>query len=473
MLFRTIFYHTKTFKLYIYLRNMKIMTKKNLLFIGIFALVLILYAVFSTKILFHDTFEYITIAKNLAGINNINPYVTHSVLYPLFMSFFLRIWPSLITVKLINVFWVFLIGLTLLIWLKDKKTFVIFVFSPIVWYTGIQTTPILPATFFFLLAFIFFKEKKIKHNQIYSGLFFGLSLAIYNPIIYILVLFIIFYFWNEKFSSLVKYIIMVFIGLIPLFIIDYYLFGNPLFTTIKHIGILFVEASGIKPSSGNMYILGSSIAILMLFIISPLLFKLYKIDIKENKKDILFLIAVSVFFLMVKNLVKYFFIITPLIIFLLSKVLNKKEVKWHAVISVFITVIMIFGFFGATNDVLIEKDLNKIISENNPENIIVTGFQANHLATFIWKDNPRFIWSFDYNAGLDNTVALRQYNFELNKNQKLNSREIFGISAYLKGINSQAYENPVFVGEKKSGYEGYEELKCYDVLCVYQTSVED
>src|SRR3989344_6339484 len=126
MLFRTIFYHTKTFKLYIYLRNMKIMTKKNLLFIGIFALVLILYAVFSTKILFHDSFEYITVAKNLAGINNINPYVTHSVLYPLFISFLLKIFPNFITIKLVNLLWVFLIGLTLLIWKKDKKAFFIF-----------------------------------------------------------------------------------------------------------------------------------------------------------------------------------------------------------------------------------------------------------------------------------------------------------------------------------------------------------
>jgi hypothetical protein len=195
---------------------------------------------------------------------------------------------------------------------------------------------------------------------------------------------------------------------------------------------------------------------------------LRKINIKENKIEILFLITVSVFFLMTKNLVKYFFIITPIVIFLLSKVLKDKEIKWHAIISVIITLIMIFGFFGTTKDVLIKRDLDNIIADYNPENIVVASYQANHLATFIWKDNPKFIWFTDYEASLNNAPSLREYTFELNKNQKINSREIFGISAYLKGINSQTYENPIFVGEKGYNFEGFSESKCYEVLCVYE-----
>ncbi len=444
------------------------MNKRNFWVLGTFAFFLILYAVFSTKILFHDSFEYITVAKNLAGINNINPYVTHSVLYPLFISFLLKIFPNFITIKLVNLLWVFLIGLTLLIWKKDKKAFFIFAFSPIVWYTGIQTTPILPATFLFLLALIFFKEKEIKHNQIYSGFFLGLSFATYNPIIFILVFFILFYFWNEKFSNFVRYIIMVGIGLIPTLIVDYFLFGNPFFSLIKHNGILFVEFFGIKQSQSTSYILGSLIAVPMLFIISPFLFKLYKLNIKKNKMDILFLITTAFFLLMVKNLIKYFFIITPMVIILLSEVLSKKEIKWHAIISVFIIGIMIFGFFGITKDVLIQKDLKKIIKESNPENIIVASFQANHLATFIWEDNPKFIWYRDYDASINNKTIFREYNFDLNKNQKLNTREIFGISASFKRYENKTYENFVLVSEKEKGFEGYKESKCYDVLCVYE-----
>ena len=52
------------------------------IWILVFALALIIFAVFSTKISFHDTSEYITVAKYLAGINNVNLFIGHSIVYP-------------------------------------------------------------------------------------------------------------------------------------------------------------------------------------------------------------------------------------------------------------------------------------------------------------------------------------------------------------------------------------------------------
>jgi hypothetical protein len=82
------------------------MKKRNYLLI-IFGILLILFAIFSSKVSFHDSYEYITFSKNLAGIDNLNPFVAHSMLYPLIISLFIKIFPTFLTIKLINILWVF------------------------------------------------------------------------------------------------------------------------------------------------------------------------------------------------------------------------------------------------------------------------------------------------------------------------------------------------------------------------------
>src|SRR3989344_9503694 len=90
--------------------------------LAVFLLALILYAIFTTKTGIHDTGEYIVKAKDLAGLGNIEPYTFHSIIYSLFLSFFLRIFPSLITIKIINILWIFATGLLLYFYTKNKKT---------------------------------------------------------------------------------------------------------------------------------------------------------------------------------------------------------------------------------------------------------------------------------------------------------------------------------------------------------------
>ena len=126
--------------------------RKEYYWIGVFFAVLGIFAFLSTRMIFHDVPEYITIAKNFAGVNNIDLFSTHSLFYPLMISPFLKMWLSLIMIKLVNVFWLFLIALVLLFWLKDKRAFIIFAFSPLVWHLSVQTTPVLPASFFFLIS---------------------------------------------------------------------------------------------------------------------------------------------------------------------------------------------------------------------------------------------------------------------------------------------------------------------------------
>ena len=62
----------------------------------------VFFIFFSTRISFHDTHEYITVSKELAGIHNVRVHSGHSYVYPFFISIFLKIFPSMQTIKFIN-----------------------------------------------------------------------------------------------------------------------------------------------------------------------------------------------------------------------------------------------------------------------------------------------------------------------------------------------------------------------------------
>jgi len=162
------------------------MDKKNLILLVVFGIILIFLAVFTQKIGFPlDSYEYVTVAKTFAGVNNFNMFSGHSMLYPFIISIFLRIWPSLIMIRLVNALWIFLIAWVLLVWLKNKKAFVLFAFSPLAIFLSVQTTPALPASFFLLISYIYYSKNKIKFNELYSGIFLGLSIAVYTPMLLI------------------------------------------------------------------------------------------------------------------------------------------------------------------------------------------------------------------------------------------------------------------------------------------------
>ncbi len=448
------------------------MEKKQIYWIILLAIALIFFAMFSTKIGFHDSFEYVNMAKSISGVQNINIFVGHSLVYPLIISPFLKIFPSLFVIKLINTLWIFLIALTLLLWLKNEKAFILFAFSPLTWYVSIQTTPILPASFFFLLSFLFFYKNDLKHNKIYSGVLLGFCCAIYTPMIVIGGLFLTINFWSRKFSGLVIYFISLGIGFSPRLILDYYLFGMPFYSLIKYFGANLIVSLGLHSSTKNLQFLQHFEVFLILVAISPFLYKLYKINFNKNKKIILFLLfSFLVFFVRAAN-IKYFFIISPLIIILLSNFITEKNLKVHCLISIGIIVLLTFTFFGVNelnNDKLIQKDIKNIMNDFNSEYILGGPFESLDFATFSWEERPYFIWWQDYLASLEGKENLREYNFKFNSKIPLN--EMLQFSVLFDRFENKTYENFILVTQKTQ--EEFPELKnfklkkCYETLCVY------
>ena len=431
----------------------------------IFATILILFAIFSTKTAFHDTGEYITNAKYFAGTHNLDIFVTHSLLYPLIISFFLKEWPSLITIKIINVFWLFLIGAVLLLWLNNKKAFIIFAFSPLVWVISIQTTPILPASFFFLVSFIFYK-KPYKYNLILSGIFQGLAFAVYSPMILFSFFFVLIYFWNENLNTIIKFLIAFFIGLLPMIILELYIFNIPFYTLIRYAGNNFVVALGLRPENKLIQTYTNLRVFLIFFVISPLLFKLYKLKFKNYKKEIIFLIIISLIIILRASLLKYFLLISPIIIFLLVKVLNEKDIKWHCIISIFIILFLTWNYFTPNQENLIENDLKKIVNEYDVNYIIAGPFEAPEFATYLWENKPHFVWFQDFETSLNNKTIIRSYDFDFDSKIPLKDR--LGITANFKRFGNKTYEDFIIVTKKEfEELNSYNLERCYEVLCVY------
>jgi hypothetical protein len=431
----------------------------------IFALILIIFSVASTKIMFHDVTEYIPLAKNFAGINNMDLYSTHSLLYPAFIAPFLKVWPSLTMIKLINSLWVFLIGLALLFLLKNKKAFILFAFSPLAWYVSIQTTPVLPASFFFILSWILLIKYQSKKTFILSGIFLGLSCAFYDVLLFVAAIFLLVYFWNRQLKEIILYGVAIGVGLLPRFALDYYLFHNPFYSLIRFFGVNLTMSLGLSSTLGGTSLFSID-ALIILVAISPLLYKLYKFNFKENKQHLLFLLIVTLMLFVRVIKLKYFMIIAPIILLFLSEIFNEREIKWHCIISLVITVFLTFSFFGMNEDFKLNQEVNKIVSENqNVSNIISGPYEAPLISIFLWQNNPKIVWFEDFQASLKNQTTIKEYNLQFNSKIPLREKLVFNVK--FNRNENKTYNNYIIVAQKGDSLPGFKEEQCYERLCIY------
>ena len=411
--------------------------------------------------------EYISFAKSLAGINNVDLFVGHPMLYPWFISLFLKLFPSFLTIRIINSLWVILIAFVLYYLFKDKKAFIIFALSPLTWHTSIQTTPILPAAFLFTLSFYFFKNSKIKHNLLFSGILLGLSCAVYTPMFIPAFFFTLIYFWNKQLKEIIPFAISMLIGFLPSIIFDYYLFGNPIYSLIRYASTNLLITLNMNSTITQGMILSHPEIFLLIIFISPLLFRLHRLKFKENRNEIILLLTVGAFYLLRGGMLKYFIILSPLAIILLSKVLSDEEIKIGSIISAGIIIIIAFQFISYSGDVKAQEDMNQIIVDYNPTLIISDPYNSVAISTYIWKNEPKVTELEIFNATLSGKDNFKQYSFLLQPT-KINLRDNIEFTAKFK-IENKTYENYILVSkENKESIDGFKLDKCYSTFCVYK-----
>lgn len=467
--------------------SIKFLRNKYLLFFLLYVAMLVFFAIFSYKIMFHDSLEYIFLAQKFAGYSNKDVFIVHSLAYPFFLSFFVKYFPSLLTMKLVSVSWIFLIGLLLYKCGSRKTSFIIWIFSPITWVMSIQIAPILPATFFLLAAYLSimkWQENNKNRYFIISALSLGLSAVFYDLAIFYVLFFILSFFYDRKLKEVIFYSLFTFLAFSLRLILDASLFSLavndkvflfPFYSLLRFWGAIIIIKLGLHsmiPVSKLSF--SSFYYFYFLFMISPLLFYLFKINYKENKKVIIFLTLSTLLLLLQGSEYIYYLAFAPIIIILLSKVLKRKQLVLHIIISSFIILLVTYPYFIKNKQETERRnleisDLKRIIQDFSFDAAV---FDSKAYTFFyIWDKNYSLytITAEKYNKILQNDLYITYYTFETKQN--IDVERVFELKTGLKlnvkeGID---YKNlPLLLEKEEPAPKGYKLTKCYDLLCVYQ-----
>lgn len=441
---------------------------------------LILFDIFTTKIGFTDAAEYINVAKDLAGLNKSNVYIFHAVSYSLFLAQFLKLFPYLLTLKIINSLWLVLIGFLLYKVSKNKDALLLWVFSPVVYIEGIGVNSVLPSAFFFLLAYysykLYMQDNKLRY-LIFIGIYLGVETIFRDADLVPITLFMVIFMGDIKFRNIL-YIIASFLATYSIKgLIDYAYFGIPFYTTLLYLGAQTYYYAGTTFITKSWF--------LSPFVITPLTFLLYR---SKEKKELAFIILSYLYFSILAH-IRLLILIAPIAIMMLVKVMSKKEIYTSIILSFVLTAFLTYGYFGDNEENLIKKDLQKIEGEFD-QRIFVTGNGGAYFYPALYWNDFHYIWLRDYDLNSKN-----QTNYAINvlsSKPKIRDSKIVEFSASVKVnrdkiIYSLNKENFLFLFERKEveynekykilivkwfGDEiivhDVEKIKCYEKLCLFK-----
>lgn len=466
--------------------TIKLLKNKHILLLLIYTTVLIFFTIFSYKIMFHDAWEYLALTKKFAGYLNKDVFIVHSLAYPFFLSFFVKFFPSVLTMKLVNIGWIFLIGFLLYKSGSKKTSFLIWVFSPITWVMSIQISPVLPASFFLLVAYLSIKKWQDTHKNLYfiiSALSLGLSAVFYDLAIIYILFFILSFFYDRKLKEVIFYSLFTFLSFSLRLILDASLFSLtikdkliifPFYSLLRFWGAMLIIKLGLHPAIPISQLSFSNFNYLyFLFIISPLLFYIFKINYKKNKNIIIFLILSILLLLFQGKKYIYYLVLAPIFSILLGKIFERKQLLLHIIISSFIILLMTYPYFIEDEQTVKKRNLEtkdlKMITEDFSFDAAV--FSTNTLVEFyIWDKNlPYFISRENYNRILQNNQYFTYYIFEIKSKLDISGvlESKIGLKMNIKeGID---YQNlPLLLEKEEIPPRDYKLIKCYNLLCVYQ-----
>lgn len=463
---------------------MKQKTKLLLLLLAAFVIFAILFCFFTQKVDFHDSPQYINNAKEFAGLSITQVYSGHASTYPFFISLFLKFFPFYLTVKLVNVSWLILIGLVLYQITKDIKSFILWLFSPLVWYISILITPVVIVSFSLILAYLFLQRWEKYHKNVYfilSGLSLGLGLLVWPGALVFVSFFLITFFFNKPLKKLIYYLVFTLQGILFSFIFDMVIYRFPFYSYIRSYGTVIarrIGATGIGAADSFLWNLAALSFAQIAFLISPLTFFIYKLDFKKYKRELAFIIL-STLFILYYQIEFYPLIIAPFLIMLLSKVLSKKQVIVSILLSIIIIPLLTSSYFIQNRENIIAEDVYDIYQEFGYKKVIagdvMGSFSAASLNAAYWYDTkPEILWASDYKMYLNEEEYVTHYSFS--SNPKIDTARTLEISAGVKrntDINSEfeglpllAFDNEEILIEQIP--EGYWKVKCYQIICVYQ-----
>jgi len=470
--------------------RLNILKDNYFLLFAAYAVVLSLFVAFSYKIIFHDTWEYISLTEKLAGFFKSDVFIVHSLVYPFFLSFLLKAFPSVLTMKLANVLWSLLIGLVLYKECSKKSAFLIWAFSPIAWMVSPIISPLFPASFFILLAYVWIKkweEYKERKHLVLSAFALGLAAAVYDLGLVIALIFVLSFFYNQRFKKVIAYVLIVFLAFSIRLIIDASFFSImindkilpfPIYTLIRFWGAITVIQLGLHsmiPVS-KISLLANISSWTFLVVISPLTFLIYKVNMRKNRSVMIFLALSTLLFLFQGGGFLYFFLIAPIVVMLLIDVLGKKEIIIHAAMSCLLIVLLTYPYFVQDKEEIKIRNMTisdiKSVSKDFSFNAAVLETDTLARLYIFDKNTPYLLTKSEYEKALQTESYYTYYSFRLGSKIGLDRK--LEVSAGMKSTKNENIDYnslPFLIKKGEVVPEGYKQTKCYSILCVYEKTV--
>ena len=471
---------------------------------GILTIFLILLIIISltTQYSGHiDVQEYGSVSKFFSGFYKADIRSSHSMLYSFLQSPFLFLFKTFFIMKIISL--LFLIAIIISSYYisnKNKRVLLLLISSPIIWYSSPWITPISISALFFLWGYFFLNKYSDNLKPlylIYSGLLFGLSWSLWNTILYVLFFLVICFFYNRNINHLILFLFFVFLGIWPLLIFDQIVYGMFFYSILRHVTGVFIVTlygsiyQGISRASRSFLPLVTFLLMLPLFSFTLFSKKFFK----QNKRQVIFLVSTAIFFLFNPQ-IRYILLFWPILILLLSKSLNKKQVKIQILIFLILSLVVInpyiiqikystnspefssliynFGNWKLTEnrDSFILQDLKQIIIEH-PNEIFVVGNNADDYAILgflYWGDYVKeFVSIQDYNLFLQNEDVL--FEKTITSKPKINDRRQIFISGGIKKTEDNTDYSSINLGisiNEPLSLDNFQLIKEYKVLSLYK-----
>ncbi len=463
--------------------------KRMILPIIIFSLLILAVSLVANTSGLNDVGDYLGVAKGLSGDFVTKMRSTHSWVYGAFLSLPLMVVSSLATIKLFNVIWLISIGIALYNITKNKRTFLLYAFSPAVWYMAPWISPVLPSAFFLLLSYYFIKKYEIlKENKqlIYAGAFLGLTTLLWDPMIFVAAFFILSFFYNKEVKELIWFTVPALILASVRLLLDWYLFGFPLFSLFRSMGSIVL--AGLKLGAYNTISYSIWAYVLMFVTISPLfilfIYKFIKKEYKPHLPELAFMALTFIFFL-TNPQIRYLIILAPIFFVLVAPYITKKEFYWHLLTSLVLIILLLTACFGLcssthvisyfeqTQESLMAEDINQIAKDFPNQTFLAGNRENTDLYSIIslgyWGSNIKEIISWqDYELWKNNKTNFQEYRIE--SDSRVNNIRKVWLEFGVARTDNRTFEDIKYLISDKDSTElqDFTLTKTYNLLSVFE-----
>ncbi len=332
--------------------------------IGIIALFIISLA--TTAFGTIDAGDYGGVAKFFAGEYNTKIRSSHSYFYGLFHSPLLLLTKSLVSLKAINLIYLSLLIISVYYASgKNRRTLLLFMLSPVIWYLGPWINPIQLASLLFFWGYYFLKkwdETGKSTLLLVSGLLIGLSWAFWDAILYFSIIIAFSFLYNKKLYNFIFFFIFIAIGLSPKLISDQLMFNSAIIGIVRYFFSTIATLVWHGIYGGLKFYSYSLLNIISVIILIP--FFSYKLiskkNWKENKKSIIFL-AFSILLILFNSQIRYLLIIMPILILNLQTELTESQFKKQLWMCAILSLIVIIPYAIQINHSTNAREFSELI----------------------------------------------------------------------------------------------------------------